>query len=123
MDTEDFIRAYRESRNGANEFYMHNLVKSFQYSDGVRECAQAGAYWLIDVLATELPKVMREHGEHMLIVTVRVAENKADLVATGSGDAERWAKRIDMTDLPDGEWVFYLADEGHRRALVLPTEY
>lgn len=123
METEKFIEAYHASRNGANEFYRHGMVSRFHYSDGVRDCAQAGAYWLLDILATELPALMRREGEGLLDVHVQVAGGKAELSAGGSGDRRVWSKAIDWTDLPDGEWVFYVVDEGARFAMILPTEY
>ena len=35
MNTQAFLAAYRESRNGANHFVRHPLVRSFIYSNGI----------------------------------------------------------------------------------------
>ena len=123
MNTEQFTKAYNESRNGCNHFVRHPLVRSFQYTDGVQECAEAGCYWLLDIAATELPAVMRKKGEHMAVLTVKVKDGTGRLTATGSGEAKVWSKKIDSTDMPEGKWEFYITDEGERFAMILPTEY
>ena len=41
MNTEKFLKAYNESRNGCNFFVRHPFARRFQYSDGVLECADA----------------------------------------------------------------------------------
>jgi hypothetical protein len=123
MNTEQFINAYNESRNGANYFLRHGLVRKFQFSDGVRQCAEAGCYWLLDIFATESAMVLRKKQENFGVLTVKVKESKATMTMTGSGDVRLWRKVIDYTDMPEGNWVFYLSDEGERFALILPKEY
>ncbi len=123
MNTEKFIQTYNESRNGANEFYQHPLVRKFAYSDGVRDCAECGIYWLIDIAATELPAVMRRRDEVLGVLTAYVKEGVAHLHLTGSGDVKLWHRKIDWTDLPDGDWVFYIGDDGPRHTMILTSEY
>jgi len=123
MNNEKFLEAYNESRNGANEFYRHFFVKSFHYSDGVKACAETGLYWLIDILATEAPAQMRKADQTLATVSLIVKGGKAKLVLSGSGDVVFWTKKISYTDMADGTWVFMLADEETRRALILVTEY
>ena len=123
MNIEKFLEVYNESRNGANCFYAHFFVKSFQYSDGVKACAETGLYWLIDILATEAPAQMRKADQVLATVTLTVLNSKAKLMLSGSGDVVFWKKNIDFTDMPDGTWNFLLADEGVRRALILVSEY
>lgn len=124
MNTEAFKLAYGMSRNGANDFFRHSLVKHFHYSDGVQQCAEAGVYWLLDVVATEFLKPLRTSGESMGILEVLVVDGGAKIELTISEDTPPvYRKRIALTDMPDGKWAFYLADEGERFALILPTEY
>jgi hypothetical protein len=123
MNIEKFLEVYNESRNGANEFYRHFFVASFHYSDGIRACAETGLYWLIDILATEAPAQMRKAGQTLATVSLIVKGGKAKLVLSGSGDVVFWTKKISYTDMADGTWVFMLADEETRRALILVTEY
>lgn len=124
MDNEKFKRAYGESRNGCNFFVRHFFVRSFQYSDGVQECAEAGCFWLLDILATEVPQIIRQHKESMLVINVDVAQDgKATITGLGSGDRKIYLRELESADMPPGRWIFFLADEGHRLALILPTEH
>ena len=112
MDTEKFLKAYNESRNGCNNFVRNPLYPKFLYSDGVQECAEAGCYWLLTMAATELPAVIRSSGEALATLTVVVSKGRALLSLSGFGDRPLpWKRSIDYTDMPSGEWVFLIADE------------
>lgn len=123
MDSDKFKTIYGESRNGANGMIRHPLVRSFVMSDGVVDIADTGCWWLMDIFATELPAVMRKKDESLLVCTAKVIKGKARLSATGSGDVEHWKRSGVFTDMPEGTWNFYLADEDSRFVLILPTEY
>ena len=124
MNHTEFKRIYGESRNGANGMVRHPLVRSVIYSDGVQDLAETGMYWALDIFATELPKMMRRHDEHMLVITVKVTGSGAIITATGAGDKPLpWGRVIDWTDMPDGDWIFYMADEGDTFSIILPSEY
>lgn len=124
MDEAKFKAAYNESRNGANYFVRHPLVRSFQYSDGVQECAEAGCYWLLDIIATECPKPLRRSEAGVSTVYVRVKDSKAKLsLEIGGQRPVLWDREITWTDMPEGEWQFELVDEGERFAFILITEH
>lgn len=127
MKTEDFIRAYSKPRNGADHFIRHWAVRTFAYSNGVEECADAGCHWLIDIAATEVPGWMRKEAETLVTLIVTVTDGTAAIGLTGSGDRVLpWSKNINLTDLPNGEWVFLIADEGGGPTpfrMILVTEY
>lgn len=127
MNTEKFLEAYNESRNGCDHFIRHPLVRSFAYSDGVQQCAEAGCYWLLDILATELPAEFKKNeGALMCVVTVTAEDGKADIDARFTDEVSAWSKHIDMTDLPDGEWVFIICDDMEGPTpyrMILPKEY
>lgn len=120
MNQLKFSQVYNESRNGANYFVRHPLVRRFQFSDGVQDLCALGCYWLLDILATEL-KI--PEGE-MCLVKVAVSNQKAKIEGRLSDDgAADYNKKIDYTDMPTGEWVFYITNEGERVAMILPSEY
>lgn len=126
MDTHAFKRAYAESRNGANFMVRHPLVRSFLYSDGVQEVAEAGCYWLLDVLATEITRSMfKSKDSTTCIVKVNVEDEEAHI--TGEfydGDTSPYKRSVSYTDMPEGEWVFYISDDGDGQLVcILPTEY
>ena len=123
MDADKFTCAYKESRNGTDGF-TRSFVRSFLLSDGVKECADAGCHWLTDIAATELPKALRKTAESLGCLLVTVKNKKAKLILTGSGDVKLWAKDVSYTDMPEGGWMFYVADDGDGTVkMILPTEY
>lgn len=122
MDTQAFITAYGTIRNGTDMFYRHPLALGgrFIYSEGVKECADAGCHWLLDILATELMVPIAERA----IVEVIAQDGKARIVARLADDAPPTLdKRIDLTDLPDGNWKFLVNNDGDGRVCILLTEY
>lgn len=130
MNTEKFIETYNTSRNGCNGFLFNKLYPQLQYSDGVRDLAETGCHWLLDIIGTECLKPLRNACEKrsseviMGIVEAKVHDGKAKLTLTDADDAPPlWKRTIDYTDMPDGTWLFYLADEGGRFTLILPNEY
>lgn len=124
MNTGQFKSVYAVMRNGANGFFRHPLVRKFQYSDGVQELAETGCYWLLDVIATEFCKPLTSSGEYMGIIKVSVTDSNCAIEMTVDDDKPAvYAKMVGWTDMPEGEWNLYLADEGERYALILPTEY
>ena len=125
MNTEAFIQAYKESRNGTYFFVRHPLVCNFLFSDGLKECAEAGCYWLFDVLATEIQaKQFEEKQSTLCIVQVAVKDQKCEI--TGEfydGDPSPYSKNVPYTDLPEGTWNFYLSLEDSKVLCYLPSEY
>jgi len=124
MNTETFLKAYNESRNGVNDFFRHPLVRSFAYSDGIMNVADTGCWWLIDIAATELPAVLKKKGQYMGTLTATTKGGKAKLTMTGSGDVLLWKRKIDYTDMPDGEWNFFVSiEEDGSARMILSSEY
>lgn len=123
MDVQKFLNIYNESRNGCNWFYKHMLVARFRFSDGVKALADQGCYWLVDIAATELPNVLRRTKQGLGTLTVTAKGGKALMKMTGCGDVHLWKKKIDYTDLPDCEIVFFVADEGSHFSMILGSEY
>ena len=128
MNTEKFKEIYAESRNGANSFYRHPLCRNVAFSAGVQDLADTGCHWLIDILVSELPAVFvkNEDVSNRCIVTVSVGHSKAVIRAEFQDDVVAWTRKVDYTDMPDGEWSFFVADEyggPSRYRLILLTEY
>lgn len=126
MNTDAFKQAYNASRNGTDNFHFNPLYRKFLYSDGVRECAEAGCYWLLDILGTELPAAFKKHpDEGLCIVKVTVKDGKAAIRGEFTDDDPKPYKRvIGYTDMPEGEWTFYVNDDGDGKLrCILPKEY
>lgn len=126
MDMQKFKAAYSESRNGANKMFRHPLVRKFIYSDGVQECADAGLYWMLDILATEGVQHMKKHADDGLMVVYfsAYADRSALIKGTLSDDDPTpWMRKVAFTDCSPGQWTFYMAYDGEHYSLILPSEY
>lgn len=126
MNIEKFKQVYAESRNGCNEFILHPLVRSFAMSDGVRDLADTGVWWLLDIAATEIPAVLKKSEEYQGTFEARVAKGVANLLFSVDDGIYIWKRRIDWTDMPDGKWQFLIANEGQGEApyrMILVKEY
>ena len=125
MNTEAFIKAYKESRNRASFFVRHPWVRSFLYSDGMQECAEAGCYWLLDALATGIQaNIFKQRQRTFCIAQVVVKDQKCQI--TGEffeNDPTPYTKQMPYTNLPEGTWNFYLSYEDDKVICFLPSEY
>lgn len=110
---------------GTEHYYRHPLSRRVVFTDGVKYFADTvGAYWLLDILATELPKFVLKHG--IIFIDCVVKNGNAALSArTDAGKPSLWERAIDFTDLPEADWLFYMVDGGPDDAVVimLPSEY
>lgn len=126
MDTQAFLAAYRASRNGTNQFHFNRLYPKMRYSDGVRECAVAGCYWLLDILGTELAPLLLSKEPISTGVEVKVTGSSATISTTLTDELNvpLWVRSIDLTDMPEGTWTFLASADGDGLVrLILPSEY
>jgi hypothetical protein len=88
------------------------------FTEGVKAVADAaGAYWLLDIVATEVApiclRMWEQEQEHMAFLHVQVAHEGATLwLDRDMGEPRLWERRIEFTDFPTGNWMFYLAIDG-----------
>lgn len=125
MNTEKFKAAYGESRNGANQMYFSKMLPGMVYSDGVKDCAEAGIYWLLDIMATECVRPVLDSNRPLGILYVRVTKGATAITLELQDDVPPvWTRNIASTNLPDGKWIFYLGNDGDGKVtVILPTEY
>lgn len=127
MNNEQFIQAYQEIRNGTDYFYVNPLYKNFLYSGGVKECAEAGCYWLLDILGTELTEESFTEKQSYLCIVKVTSNPDRSLNIVGEfydGDPLPYTKYLSFSDLPQGTWTFYVSDDGDGKIrCILPTEY
>lgn len=112
----DHMRQYHSS----DVIYHHGLVRTFNYTEGVRFFARNagnGAYWLLDILATE-PAIRKQVTEDRF-ATVRlfVTGTTARLVVDDGNDNAVFTRGFEHTDCPerpknadgaDEPWMFYI---------------
>lgn len=107
--------------SGTENWYRHWLAKAMLYTDGVKSFAehggQGGAYWFLDVVATECFPLLRKEG--FLHIVLSVQGGQATAKADDGNGRPLWTKAIAFTDMQEGDWRFYLTDN----VLLLPGEY
>lgn len=115
---------------GTENVYHHSLVRNFFYTDGVRHFAReagGGAYWFLDILATE-PSIKRlVDAEGFASVRLVVSGKSALLtVDDGNGSPPAYRQSIGYTDCPEGEWNLYIepTEVGNKAGVMcmLPNE-
>lgn len=124
MDDKAFHSAYNAGRNGANYFTRYILNRDLRYSDGVKECFEAGCFWLLDIVGTECTQHIK-YG-YSATFSVKVENSKAYLRLEVVEGTPVWTKEVEWTDMPEGEWSFFLSNEGLERpdvAMILFSEY
>ena len=98
-------------------------------TDGAHYFAEncgGGAYWLMDIIQTEVVPLLTEENYFISIkMDVLQGENNkvATIVADDGNDNLLWSRDIGFTDADIGTWKFYLIDDGQQKVLMLPSEY
>ena len=111
-----------ELRNNLEQFwgtenYFTNPLVKYKYTDGVKYFAEhAGAYWLLQ----EINGLYVKLGiPPFLNIVVKSNKKKADIIVDNGNNKVLIKKHIGFTDLPEGEWQFFLTDN----VLMIPSEY
>lgn len=106
--------------HGGEEIYRHPANKLFNYTVGVREFARnagKGAYWLLDILATEPAIWAQVRDDRFALVLLKVTGTKAKLTVDDGNGVVKYARQLDFTDCPEapsnednpeGCWKFYI---------------
>ena len=98
-------------------------------TDGAHYFAEncgGGAYWLMDIIQTEVVPLLTEENYFISIkMDVLQGENNkvATIVADDGNDNLLWSRDIGFTDADIGTWKFYLIYDGRQKVLMLPSEY
>ncbi len=110
---------------GTEQWYRHGLNRNMLYTDGVKffaENAGGGAYWFLDIVATELMQIHKK--EEFINIVMTVHEDSlnihggARIVADDGNGRELWHRDIEYTDCPVGVWQFFLENQ----VVCLPSE-
>lgn len=120
----DQLRTELAEYTGSETWHRHPLNRKVTLTDGATYFAEkAGAHWLMDVFATELPPFVAKHG--FASIKADVANRKATLIADDGNGNVFWRKQINYTDCPEGVWEFYMAPggPGDTTVILLTSEY
>lgn len=118
----DGLQALLVQCHGTEHWYRHWLAKEMLYTDGVECFAEhgggQGAYWFVDIVATEYWPLLRKHAFLHIVLSV-TADATAQIKVDDGNDKILAEKSLDFTDMQPGDWHFYLTDN----VLLLRTEY
>lgn len=111
---------------GAEDYFRHGLNPRLIYTDGVKYLAEkAGAYWLIDVVASVQHTGVRLARHPFQSWSLTVDTDKAGLViCTNGNDKKLYVQQIGYTDFPLGKVKLYCCEEDDgQHVLMLSSEY
>jgi hypothetical protein len=113
VNLEDDLRQFT-----GTEAWFEHWLRRLKYTEGVQYFAEkAGAYWFLDIVATEVVPLQKQHP--FLRVVLSVADNRAEIAADDGDYNEVWSRKLDFTDCPGGKWEFYVTNN----VILLPSEY
>ena len=111
---------------GTEHWYRYSplLFPSMLLTDGTKYVADsAGAYWLMDAIASHIMHNPAVCGELFIVCTLEVSSHKA-MLTLDDGDGNILAKQaIDSTDFPAPGIMLYAINDGKYWTLLLPSEY
>jgi hypothetical protein len=103
---------------GTTQWFRHGLMRQVLYTEGVQYLAeQAGAYWLIDKVAT-LQLEPKISAEGFQVWKLRVADDTATLTCEDGNDNTVYREAIGFTDFPLAEIDLWFEDN----VIMLPSE-
>jgi hypothetical protein len=114
---------------GTEPWYRHGLARGVTYTDGVKYVAeQAGAYWLVDIVAIAQRNDAGVTGESFQHWTLTVHDDASATITCDDGDGNIvYRQKIDWTDFPREGIQFYCCEDsttpGLKRVILLPSEY
>jgi len=106
---------------GTELWHRNPINSNMLYTDGVKffadEGGEQGAYWFLDVVATEYFRLQRK--DPFMVIDLAVKDSRATVVVTDGNDNIVINSKVDHTDMQEGSWRFYLTDN----VMLLPSEY
>ena len=105
---------------GTNHY--HRLTRRYLLTDGTKHLSDtAGAYWLMDAIASHLDEI----GVADWFVVVRITvKNTEALMVYEDGNGHEYARQaIPYTDFPMAEMTVFCSFDGEIWVLMLPNEY
>lgn len=105
---------------GTENYYRSSpmFAPQMMHTDGVEYfCRNAGAYWFLDIISTEVYPLLRK--EPFIKVILVSHDDTATIFAQDGNEKDIFEKNIEYTDCPSGTYEFFLTDN----VLMLTSEY
>ena len=113
-----------------NEFYGSEtftryspIYNNITLTEGVVFLAEnAGAYWLMDMIGSYLPKLFKSRFG-VAKLEVDLVESTATFTLDDGNDTVLVTQKIPYTDFPLSNIKLYVCDNGYMWTILLPQEY
>jgi hypothetical protein len=114
MKTIDLSQFYGTEKYHKTFVFSPNL----KHTDGVQYFAeQAGAFWFLDIVATEIYPFSDKYPFMTIYLTVK--DGEAEIIVQDGDISRVFQRHINFTDCPEGTYEFFLTDD----VLMLCSEY
>lgn len=124
---QDLKNVMSQFLGGSERRIRHTFNRNFIYTHGVESMAEkAGAYWLLDIVATELAplyqKAWKEGKASIGAIKLNVTEDRKVEIKLFFDDEEpAWTRHLDFTDFPEGEWTFFMGTDEYPQGNYIAT--
>lgn len=105
---------------GTFAYHRLNLCPVYA-TDGVEYfCRTAKSFWLFDDMSAV---AIKNNGEEFIVAIATSKNNECDVIYSDGNDKKIFEQHYDYTDLPEGEWKFYISNYPTEKIIMLPSEY
>ena len=105
---------------GTSAYYL--IANRVVLTDGTKYVAEhANAFWLMDAIASYLPRLEREHS--FVVAVLTVSGSTAKLSLTDGNHLLLAEQEIEYTDFPAKRIMIYACLSTNYWVLMLPSEY
>lgn len=128
MKTPQEIKAELPNFYGTEHWYRYSpLFPNMLLTDGAKYVAEAcEAYWLMDIIGSYLPRIPKNDGFAVALLTKDGVNKPGALFVLGDDmppDTTYATQAIEYTDFPLDEIKLYVIYDGENWTVLLPGEY
>ena len=122
MDANQLRNDLRQFTGTTAYHRFSRLFHTFVLTDGTQFLAEnAGAYWLMDLVASHLPAYRGE--EFVAVKLKRNTKGGCTVRLEDGNDGLLAQQRVEYTDFPLEEITLYVVPQDDLRVILLPSEY
>ena len=105
---------------GTFAYHRLNLYPVYA-TDGVEYfCRTAKAFWLFDDMSAV---AIKNKDEEFIVAKVRSENSTCDVIYDNGNGKKIYHQYYSYTDLPEGDWNFYISNYPTEKVIMLPSEY
>lgn len=120
METPNKLKRDLEQFTGTFAYHKLSFLPIYA-TDGVTYfCTRAKAMWLFDDMSFI---ALTNKQEEFIVTFISVKDNECDITYTDGNNNLIHKQHYPYTDLPAGDWKFYISNNPEQRVIMLPSEY